>query len=263
MHKARHYLLNLHAAGVFFLGLGVYLFTLSPGAVPGRSANIIVRAAALDPVSSYANPLYFLAAKVWLGMVAPFTGPAMALNLFSALFGALALSFLFLLVSAIPHDRTSEEADVYAPRNSDSVASAWLAVLAAMFSAPMWVASTRAYENTFGLCLLMGTLVLLLRFKQLGGIWLARSICLIIGLGCNELPSMVILFPFLVLALGYLLFVHKLFSIRILLQLAGCILLGGCFSLINAWMFMQTDIYVWAGDDSYMQVVRVLWRDQG
>ena len=187
MEKLRHRALQLHTAAVFILGLGVYLFTLSPGVIPGRSAFVTVRAAELEPVTGYANPLYYLAAKAWLAMAGSIAGPAMALNLFSALCGALALTFFFRLVSAIPHDRTSEEISLYHAKDRDSIASAWLAVLAAMFSAPMWIASTRAYENTFGLCILLGTLLLLLRFKNQGGVWLARILALSIGLGCNEI----------------------------------------------------------------------------
>ena len=262
MFLQRNSTLRLHAVCVFLLSLSVYLITLSPGVTPGRSANVIVRAAQLEPVNTYTSPIYYLTTKVVLKAFGSIAGPATLLNLVSAVCGALVLSLMFMLVASIPHDRTSEETRSYTPVVGDSIASAWLAVIAALFSAPMWWASTRAFENTFGLCILMTVLLLVLTYRRSGRYALACTASVLIGLGCNELPAMVILLPVLGASLVFFLWVHQCFTVHRILQMAACFLLGWAFCLLNAWMFMQTDMYDWAGFSSFIEVLRVIWRDQ-
>jgi tetratricopeptide (TPR) repeat protein len=85
------------AALVFVLALAVYLLTLAPTVTFVDSGELIVAARSLGVAHPPGFPLYLLLAH--LASLIPFGNIAQRINFASALFAALAVSFLFLIVS--------------------------------------------------------------------------------------------------------------------------------------------------------------------
>ncbi|MCB0108939.1 MAG: DUF2723 domain-containing protein [Caldilineaceae bacterium] len=84
-------------AGVF----GLYVRTLAPGLLFGDSGEFQVAAWTLGLAHATGYPLYLLLGSLWQHLLALFgLSPAYALNLLSALFGALTVSLLYLTLLA-------------------------------------------------------------------------------------------------------------------------------------------------------------------
>ena len=95
--RAERQLALLLFAGTF----GLYLRTLAPGLLFGDAGEFQVAAWHFGLAHPTGYPLYLLLGGLWQHLLALFgVEPAYALNLFSALFGALTVALLFLVMSA-------------------------------------------------------------------------------------------------------------------------------------------------------------------
>lgn len=252
----------LHALAASVVAFLFYLVTMNPGVSPGLSALSIVRSGYLQPISSYASPFYYFLSSLITSISQDSRVYVPLLNGVSALFGAGIVGILHYLVGHIPHDRTSEETKRYALQKSDSITSAWIAVAVLMVSSPFWWASTRALPHTLGLFLLLLIFLLLLVYRKTGRKWIPVLLVFLLGLGCNELPTILLVSPLVLAALAYQAWIHRYLNARSFLLMSILFSFAISFSLINAWLFMHTEMFQWAGFNGYMEVLRVLWRDQ-
>lgn len=94
----------LPALGVALAFLLVYVLTLAPGVLAADSGELQIVAAELGVAHPPGFPLYLMAAHLFMQLL-PFVSPAYAVNLFSALAGALAVGVVYITAVLITGKR--------------------------------------------------------------------------------------------------------------------------------------------------------------
>jgi tetratricopeptide (TPR) repeat protein len=150
------------------------------------------------------QPLYFLITSPL--RLLPATAIPLALNLLSAVFGALTLALLARSVALLPHDRTEQQrVREKSPFSLLSTRAAWLppllAVLACGLQLTFWENATAASSDILDLLVLAYSIRCLLEFRVDGrDSWLYRA-SLVYGAGIANNWAMIGLFPLFLVAL--------------------------------------------------------------
>jgi len=252
-----------HAVGPL-LGLAallVYAVTLSRGAYPGLSASLIVQYTGLFPLTSPFYPLWGSLVRFlsWI----PLGGLAFRLNALSMVCGAVAVWFLYEVVSGAVyaavriHEKNRRRVTV-ASMLAGAAASVFLA-----FCIPFWMVSTRAHPAAFDVLLLLGATRLLLAFVRTGRQRFALWFAAIYGLGVVEFATFILLAPvFAVFLLGFLWREDKL-KPGLVVRIVLCGAAGLCLYFVAAWRFYGTAGHAIRGyPGGYFRVLWFLWRDQ-
>lgn len=166
----------------------IYAGRFSPEIDPDLSATILAHALHLVPFPSMEYP-------VWSWLIRGISELAgsdfpRALNVFSALCGAGALTMLFFVVQASFRDSDAYRAAPALPLVSGLAAAGFLAVCI-----PFWMVSNRAHPASFDALLLLGSIGLLQRYAHTGRtIWL-YAFAGVYGVGVAELATFALFLP--------------------------------------------------------------------
>ena len=163
---------------LFLISLAVYLKTLCPSVYGGNSGELISSAATLGISHPTGFPLYLLAGKLFAFLV-PFGDMAFRFNIFSALFAALTVAVVYLILKEL---------------NSNTLA-AFLGALTLAFSSTFWshavIAQTYAMTGFFiALCIYC---LLLWRSRRKDKYLYLLSAALGLGLGTH--PAILLIVP--------------------------------------------------------------------
>ena len=202
-------------AGVF--AFIIYLLTLAPGLVPGRFAIETVEAMNLLPGAVVRHPLWLLATR---GITAafPVAWQVYALNLFTAVCGALAVACTaslarrgihdliceFEALRMTPIDATREQADDTIDADDTKRAhrcevlacyGSLVAAVALALNIPFWISSTSLHSQTFDLLLFIVTTNWILRYHGSGNISDMVVATFLFFLGLIEVACFIWLLP--------------------------------------------------------------------
>ncbi|MBU0678180.1 MAG: DUF2723 domain-containing protein, partial [Verrucomicrobia bacterium] len=246
---------------LFVVALVLYSVSLCRGPFPGESASLIVQHTGLDPFMPLSHPLWGMAARTIDSL--PFGSLVLNLNAFSALCAAGCVWLMYLLVSWIPHNKTSEEqrSQGVSPTVTQTV-SGFVAALYLMISACFWLAATRAHTMPFDLLIVLAAACFLysyVRSKQHFKLVLVSLLC---GLGCVEFPTMLLLTPLFAVPMALMLWREERFNVKTVAGLTAVFLAGISICFVTAWAFTKTDAYEWRAFHGYWHVLRIFWRDQ-
>lgn len=196
---------NLRKAGailVFFVSLSLYLFTLAPTVTFVDSGELIVAAKVVGVAHPPGFPLYVLLTHLFT--LIPIGNIAERVNFASAFFGALAVAFLFLLVSEISRslkgtkktaekeksprkkDRREAKSSAAATEASYSLITFLPALIAALvlaFSRTLWSFATVAEVYTLNTLLIVVVCFLMLCWRRTRDDRLVYAAALAFGLG--------------------------------------------------------------------------------
>ncbi len=252
--------------GVRFAGVAlgvlsfiVYFVTLSVGAFPGRSVQLIVQHTGLFPKFSPSSP-------VWSAIVAllsnPFSGCVFRLNLFSAICGSLCVWLLYELMSrtilaCVDTEETSKPEAGIAARLAGIFAS-----LALAFSIPFWIVSNRADNASFDILLLLGVTWLFSLYVRTGRIRYALIFAFLYGIGIVELATFIVLAPIFGCYLLFFMWQKEQLNARHVVKLVLCVLAGLMLYFIVAWQFCGSEGYQLRNYKGYFNVIWFTWRDQ-
>ncbi len=161
-----HFTPHLLFAAVFLAALALYSFTLAPGVGGGDAGEHQFAAPLLGIPHTTGYPLYILLGKLWT-MLIPISSMAWRMNLFSALWGALAAGLTGLVVYYLAN---GESANRRMANNASAVLSAFVAGLTLAVGLTLWqwsvIAGVRSM-NVFFFALL--TLEAILWQRQIVG----------------------------------------------------------------------------------------------
>ncbi len=246
---------------LILLSFGLFLFTLSKGAYPGESAGLIAYHTGLDPFDTLLQPLWGLFARV-IGFA---SGSAFvtALNVFSALCGALSVGLLFVIVANISHDRTLEEERCRFSSSQVQTVSGLAAALFFLFSIPFWTVSNRAHYATFDVLLMLVCTWLLMRVWMVKSRKLLYFFSFLYGVGMVQSSAFILAAPVFAFFILYRLFERNMIEWRLLLTIAGWALLGFILIIPAALRFYFTPAYEWRSISGFPELLWVLLRDQG
>jgi uncharacterized protein HemY len=251
------------------LGVGVlvalaaavlFTLTLSDGAFPGLSANLISRHAGLEPNLSPEAPIWSTVAGV-LARVWP-ADCATALNLLSLLCGVACVWLLYDLV------RRAIAAAIEV-RDENRRQAFWAgilggagAALALAVSPPFWIAATRAQTETFHLLLLLIVARLLLACALSPSLILMAATAFLFGVGVVEFETFMLFAPLLALALLYLLWREEELTASRVLLLLGAGVLGLGFYFVAAFRFHGTEGAALMDVKGVFGTIWFIWRHQ-
>lgn len=249
--------LGLVVAGIAFLG---YLLTLSPVFYPGASAQYTAQHLGLMPFPALANIVWGWVIR--LVALLPLGPLDIRLNVFSALCAAGALYVFFNLVldTRPAYRRNASEQRV--PEKSVNLFSAAMATLYLAACIPFWMVATRAHPMSFDVLLGLIPFRLVQRASRAhhnGGYYLAAFVY---GLSVTEYSTMMALGPLLALSMLVSLLRQGRFTVRVVLGLVGCLLLGLVPYFAAAWQYMQGPAYAWREFEGYGQVLKYIWLEQ-
>ncbi|MDP2899226.1 MAG: DUF2723 domain-containing protein [bacterium] len=191
--------LDLKIAGaVFVLVFVVYLFTLCPGIYVGPSAEAVcdVKGAGLTPPISH--PVWLVLGRFFASFS---SNTAYMLNFMSALFGALTIAIMYLILSQFVHGRTAEEEARYQTQPFLRQVAAISASLLVAFSYPFWEGSVLAGSDTLNTFLLAMIVLLLWRYAKTSKARYAMLLGLVYGLALANYPTLLLLAPIFIVFL--------------------------------------------------------------
>ncbi|MDD4871605.1 MAG: DUF2723 domain-containing protein [Kiritimatiellae bacterium] len=242
------------------LALAVYLGTLSIGAYPGESANLIVQATGLfprlNPLDPFWNGIAFLLSKL------PVSGLAVKLNIFSAICGAFSVLLMYQIVSktifnTISVNPVNKEKAVTASRLAGVVSAIFLA-----FCIPFWIVSNRAHPASFHVLLLLGITRLFIKFIDTRSVKILILFSFIYGLAVVEFATLILFIPLFGFYLLFDLWKKEELSTRpvLLALLSGTV--GLLMYFVAAFFFYGSEGYVMREYSNYFQIIWFMWRDQ-
>ncbi len=228
---------------LFVIALLIYGVMLSPGAYPGESAWLIAQFSGLEAFSPLGNIMWGALVRVFSWMPGP--GLAVMINLLSALAGAAAVWIIYLLVSAIPHNRTAEEEQTMSRPATLQTISGVTAALLLAFSTPMWVLSTRAHYMTFNVLFMLVLMLVFMRFWNNHRLRTLYGFSFLYGLGVVEYPVLILFSPLVLLGALTVLWRMKRLSPATLAKPALCFLAGAWLLPLAAFLFWRHPSFEW------------------
>lgn len=240
--------------------LVVYLTTLSPGAVPGESAGLVVRNSGLVPNLLPTHPVW--GSITWLVSHVPFGGLALRLNVFSAICGALSVWLLYAVMArAVEHVIDPNAADQKTVRIAGHIAGV-VSAGAFAFCAPFWIVSNRAATASFDVLLLLAAAWLLVRYAADGRRSVALILAFLFGVGCVESIAFIALSPLIAVSFLYIASANGNLRTPFLLQFAVAFVAGLSLYLVSAFIFQWSAGYLIAGYSGFFAVFLTLLRQQ-
>ncbi len=194
---ARRKLARIVGLGVtLFTGL-IFLLTLSTGAFPGESADLMVAFSGIEPKVAPSH-------TIWGAIVAALAsfnpeGMILRLNLFSLVVALLSVWLLFdIVVKKISGTIDPENATPRATAVA-SVLGGGAAALALAFSVPFWMCATRLQYQGFNVLLILILFRLITGYVHGGGLWNLMVAAFLLGVATVESLGIIIFAPIFVL----------------------------------------------------------------
>lgn len=169
-----------HLPAAVAVGIGtllVYLTTLSPTVATNDAGRFQIAAPVLGTGHPTGYPTFILLGKLFTYL--PFGDVAYRMNLMAAVFGALAVAFLFLVAREV---------------GSGGLPAVGAAFILA-FSSTFWSQATVAEVYTMHAAYLLGIVYLLLRWRETGGAAYVLLAALLYGISLGNNAGMVLLVP--------------------------------------------------------------------
>jgi hypothetical protein len=238
----------------------LYYVTLCPYAFPGDSCALINMHTGVSPFVPLEQPLWGLIAR-FLTNVSP-ASSAYTLNLFSALCSAGSIALVYLVTASFRHDRTSEER--FASNSPiPSIISGIFASSVLAVALPFWIVSTRAWTLSFNLLWLLVCIRLFQVAITEGRRLQLYILTFLVGLGCTEFATMILLLPLYSLAVLYALFKdHRRIPLEAVLRLGACFLLGLMMYGFTAALVARSPSAAWRGMEHYGHALWSVWLQQ-
>jgi len=243
---------------VALLAAVVYGLTLSRGAYPGPSAELIARYSGLLSRPSPEHPLW--GAVAWLLSRGDAAGWVMRLNLLSLVCAAGSVYFFYGLL-AWGADRfcagTTPKADPWAGRLAGLAGGLSLA-----FCIPFWIAATRAHFAAFDILLAIYTTWRFLRYLERPTPLRLSVFGALYGMLMVEFATAIVWLPCFVLF--YVLDAYRREALKVggLVRLGLAIGAGSLLYVIAAWLFVGTDGFLFREYKGFWHVLWIYWRDQ-
>ena len=186
------------ALAVFVIVFVVYLFTLCPGIYLGPSAEAVcdVKGAGVRP--PILHPVWLILGRVFSVFG---SNTAFLLNLMSAVFGALTVGLMYMVVSQFVHMRTAEEEARYQTHPYMRQVGALCGVLLLAFSYPFWEGSVLAGPDTLNTFFMVLAVFLMGRYAKTSKSRYIMLFGLVYGLAITNYPTLLLLAPIFVVFL--------------------------------------------------------------
>ena len=243
------------------LALVVYVATLSSGAYPGESAQIMQQSLGLFPWVTCSHPLWIFLTRVITALVRV-SDPALPLNLLSAVFGAGGVALLYWIISTAIRQWASWDLPGGRHVLRAAIIGGVSGSLAAAFCVPFWIASNRCHWMTFHVWLLLVAIRLFQQFTITGRQRTALFLACFYGIGIVENTAFIVLAPLLAICLMSVLWRQEKLNPRTGSLLVASLLAGLMLYFIAAAWFRGTPGYAIREMDGYFQIVWHTWRDQ-
>ena len=247
-------------AGLGILSLIVYLSTLSVGAYPGESSNLIVEFVGISPQFLPTHPLWG-----WLVSVVsdiPIGGIAARLNFLSAIFGAAVVWLIYDVMQSVVRNIITPDISHTGRNNLAARIAGVIASLYMAFSIPFWMLSTRAHTATFDLLLMLLCVRLFIGWFGEAKRWLAAVIVFLLVVVSAEFATAILLVP--VLGVVILLRLWKMGHLSVLtyiwLAIAG--IAGLSIYFISTGMFLGSDGYMLREYTGYFHLLKLVLKYQ-
>lgn len=240
------------AAGA--LALLLFWVTLSPTAFPGESATLMATRLGIEPHLAPGHTLWF-ACTAPLSLL-PISASVYALNLWSALCGALAVGLLCRYMTGWIYAQIvlDGELDKRQARLAALLAGGF-AAFALATSIPFWVSATRLHFFTFHSMLLLLAFNLVQDYCLHDGGWRPYALALLCGAGCSETALFLVMTPWFASMLLVALYLRGKVSWWRMSTLAFAGLIGVSLYGVAAWQFMASGGAELRGDANLFPVV--------
>jgi len=183
-HLFQKRLVGVIAAALFASSFALYASTMAPSVVPGDSAEFQFVPYILGIAHPPGYALYILLGKLFT--LLPLGSVAYRMNLFSALWAALTVSFTYLIVLQLSSKKLS---------SLSAQVSAIMGAAAFAVSANLWQHSTFANAHTLTAALAALSLLLLLAWDRSGNYRWLYAFALLCGLSFTHHPLLLVSFP--------------------------------------------------------------------
>lgn len=179
-----------------FVGL-VFLLTLSTGAFPGESADLMVTYSGLEPKVAPAHTLW----GTIVSAIASFDpgGMILRLNLFSLVVALISVWLLFDIVVRMISGTIDQENATPRALAIASVIGGAAAAIALAFSVPFWMCATRLQYQGFNVLLILLIFRLIAGYAQGGGLWNLMCVSLLLGIATVESLGIVLFAPIFII----------------------------------------------------------------
>jgi len=199
MQDERSFSLDLKIAlAVFVAVFVVYLLTLCPGIYAGPSAKAVCDVEGVGLIPPISHPVWLILGRFFSLFS---SNTAYMLNLMSALFGALTIGLLYLLLSQFTHSRTAEEEARYQVQPYLPRVTALSGALLVAFSHPFWEGSVLAGSDTLNTFFLVLVVFLVWSYAKTSKARYAMLLGLIYGIALGNYPTLLLLAPIFVVFL--------------------------------------------------------------
>lgn len=246
----------------FVCGLVLYLATTTPYPGVGESASALATHLQLHKFPPLSHFLWGWLVRS-ISLIVGNSRTVLALNALSAVFGALSLWLLYVLMIRVPRDRTAEEAEARFPWEPVQCITGIVAVLFLASSMPFWIISNRAHPAAFDIFLLLFTTWLLVRFGETQRRMYFYLFAFLYGLGVTEFSTFIILSPVYAMTAFLLLWRSGRYKMTpTLISALGLFSLGLFPYFVGALEYRLSPAYEWRAFMSYFQVVWFAWREQ-
>ena len=238
----------------------VYLLTLSPGAFPGESANLIAQHGGLTPILSTANPLWSLV--VWIIAHIPIGSLAARLNVFSLLCAATAIGLFYYIVAGTIYHTVEESTTGRAAAGAAATMGGIAACLFLAFSIPFWMVANRAHTASFDILLLCIVTSLFLSYTRNFSTRTLFLFVFLYGLGTVEFSTFIVLGPVFAGFLFFVFWTKQLLEPRLIIKVILFYMLGLLLYVVSAWRFYMSDAFEIQQVAGFWQIIWMTWGRQ-
>ncbi|MEI6563137.1 MAG: tetratricopeptide repeat protein [bacterium] len=242
------------------LALGLYVITLSRGAYPGESANLMAVELGLNPLGASSH--LFFGWVVDLVARLPFGTLVDRLNLLSAVCAAGAVGLFFRIISdvvwaLIPiNDRTVRAA------NRASLLAGVAGCVALMGAIPFWYAANRFHPAAFDVLALFILAKLLLTFVRRAPVWAGLAFAFLYGAFVVEFATLIVFGPLVLAGILYALWINGDLRWRRVLPIAGCLALGTLLYIPAAWHMQGGKAFQLSQSGGFWQALYFVFKGQ-
>ncbi len=240
--------------------LWVYLATLSSGAFPGDSARSVAEAVGLLPRLAPDYPLWASCSR----LVAALAGrnAVTALNVFSAVCGAVAVALLCAMVARVVRHCIDPQNIDTRSANAAPVIAGVAAALFLAFSTPFWVVSNRFHMLSFHAALFLAIASVFVTWAECEKrLWLYLW-AFLYGIGIAEYAGFIAFAPLFAALVVYLLWCQEDLQWRYVLTAGMIALCGMGLYAVSAWQFRASTGFELREYTSWFDILWYWWRDQ-
>ena len=242
------------------LALVLYAMTLSQGAYPGESANMMVTELGLNPLGLSGHLIWSWVVSLVSGL--PMGSVSTRLNVLSAVCAAGAVGLFFrILADAVWAVIPVTDLNVRAA-NRASLLAGVVGSVALMGAIPFWYAANRFHPATFDLLLLFILTKLLMTFIRRASVWVGLVFAFLYGAIAVEFATLVVFGPLVLMGLFYALWINGDLRWGRVLPLAGCLLVGMLFYGPAAWHLQGSQTFQLSQGGGFWQALVYVLKGQ-